>query len=159
PFREATDSDETRRGHGLPGVAFEARQPVFVSADDLIGDPATFTDLTVVSLQPIEGVEARSFSVPLHGRGRRVSVWTELGLHAGLAVPIMVGSDAVGVLEFFSDESFPVDVELLELLLSVGTQLGRVIERQRSEEARLRALIDNMPASVYLRDLQGRFIL
>jgi PAS domain S-box-containing protein len=41
----------------------------------------------------------------------------------------------------------------------VGTQLGRVVERQRSEEARLRALVDNMPASVYLRDLSGRFIL
>src|SRR5262249_14902677 len=34
-----------------------------------------------------------------------------------------------------------------------------VVERQRSEEARLRALIDNMPAHVYLRDLSGRFIL
>src|SRR5262249_29548734 len=47
----------------------------------------------------------------------------------------------------------------LELLNSVGTQLGRVVERQRSEEARLRTLIDNMPASVYLRDLEGRFML
>jgi PAS domain S-box-containing protein len=37
--------------------------------------------------------------------------------------------------------------------------LGRVVERQRSEEARLRGLVDNMPASVYLRDLGGRFIL
>ena len=71
----------------------------------------------------------------------------------------MAGSTVVGVLEFFSDEPFPADAELLELLLSVGTQLGRVVERQRSEEARLRALIDNMPASVYLRDLDGRFIL
>jgi PAS domain S-box-containing protein len=34
-----------------------------------------------------------------------------------------------------------------------------VVERQRSEEARLRGLIDNMPASVYLRDLEGRYIL
>ena len=33
------------------------------------------------------------------------------------------------------------------------------MERERSEEARLRTLIDNMPASVYLRDLDGRFIL
>ena len=48
---------------------------------------------------------------------------------------------------------------MVELILSVGTQLGRVVERERSEEARLRTLIDNMPASVYLRDLEGRFIL
>ena len=85
--------------------------------------------------------------------------WVELGLRAGLAVPVMAGSDAVGVLEFFAEEAFQADADLRELLLSVGTQLGRVVERQRSEEARLRALIDNMPASVYLRDLSGRFIL
>ena len=76
-----------------------------------------------------------------------------------LAVPIMAGSHVVGVMEFFSEQPLPADSELLDLLLSVGTQLGRVVERQRSEEARLRALIDNMPAHVYLRDLSGRFIL
>jgi ammonium transporter len=76
-----------------------------------------------------------------------------------LAVPIMAGSQVVGVMEFFSEQPLPADSELLDLLLSVGTQLGRVVERQRSEEARLRALIDNMPAHVYLRDLSGRFIL
>jgi PAS domain S-box-containing protein len=65
----------------------------------------------------------------------------------------------VGVLEFLAEEPLPADAELLELLMSVGTQLGRVVERQRSEEARLRALVDNMPANVYLRDLDGRFIL
>jgi ammonium transporter len=85
--------------------------------------------------------------------------WAELGLRAGLAVPIMAGTNVVGVLEFFADEHLEAEPELLELLLSVGTQLGRVVERQRSEEARLRALVDNMPANVYLRDLTGRFIL
>ena len=76
-----------------------------------------------------------------------------------VAVPVMAGTDVVGVMEFFAGEPFRVDAELLELLLSIGTQLGRVVERQRSEEARLRALIDNMPAHVYLRDLDGRYIL
>jgi ammonium transporter len=85
--------------------------------------------------------------------------WAELGLPAGLAVPIMAGVNVVGVLEFFAGELIEAEPELLELLLSVGTQLGRAVERQRSEEARLRALVDNMPANVYLRDLNGRFIL
>jgi len=58
-----------------------------------------------------------------------------------------------------SDEPSSADAEPIELLRSVGTELGRVVERQRSEEERLRALIDNMPAHVYLRDLDGRFIL
>jgi ammonium transporter len=85
--------------------------------------------------------------------------WAELGLRGGLAVPIMAGVNAVGLLEFFAGERLEAEPELLELLLSVGTQLGRAVERQRSEEARLRALVDNMPANVYLRDLNGRFIL
>src|SRR5262249_5710674 len=101
-----------------------------------------------------------SVEIPLRGsRASRWADWVALGLHAGVAVPVTTGSTVVGVLEFFSDESLRPDPELLDLLLSVGTQIGRVVERQRSEEERLRALVDNMPASVYLRDLSGRFIL
>ena len=133
---------------------------MFVTSDDLMGDPATSVELTVVSSAPLARGQPRRSSCPLErARGGQASVWAEAGIRAGLAVPIMTGTAAVGVLEFFSDEPFPADPDLMELLLSVGTQLGRVVERQRSEEARLRALIDNMPASVYLRDLQGRFIL
>jgi ammonium transporter len=159
-FREATESEPVRVGSSLAGVAVEARQPVYVSSDDLGRDPADSATFTVVSLEPIAGASGRSLVVPPEGaRGLHAAAWSDLGLRAGLAVPIMAGPTAVGALEFFSDKAFPVDAELLELLLSVGTQLGRVVERQRSEEARLRALIDNMPAHVYVRDLDGRFIL
>ncbi len=91
--------------------------------------------------------------------GSRAAAWVNLGLRTGIAVPIMAGSDGVGVLEFFSDTALQPDPDVLDVLLGVGTQLGRVVERQRSEEARLRAMIDHMPAMVYLRDLSGRYIL
>jgi ammonium transporter len=159
PFRAATDREPIPAGRGLPGVALVTGRPVFASSDDLLGDPAESAKLTVVKLEP-GGRSTSSHVVPLQGpRAARAAEWLELGLRAGLAVPVMAGSTVVGVLEFFSDEPLSADAELLELLLSVGTQLGRVVERQRSEEARLRALIDNMPANVYLRDLTGRFIL
>ena len=159
-FREATDALSHRVGSGLSGVAVRERQPVFVSSNDLIGDPANSATLTVVSLEPLTEMSRRSLVIPLEGpTGERSAVGIELGLRAGLAVPIMVGIEAVGVLEFISEEPFTADEELLELVVSVGTQLGRVVERERSEEARLRTLIDNMPANVYLRDLEGRFIL
>jgi ammonium transporter len=156
-FRAATERQRVHAGRGLPGVALATRKPVFVSSDDLIGRPADAARITVVSLEPAgDGTVV----VPLEGlRAGRAAEWLELGIRAGLAVPVMAGSDVVGVMEFFADEPFQADAELLELLMSVGTQLGRVVERQRSEEARLRALIDNMPAHVYLRDLGGRFIL
>ena len=158
-FRAATESEPVPAGRGLPGVALETRRPVFATSDGLSGDPADSATLTVVSLDPAGG-STTSRVIPLEGmRGRRTAEWIQLGIRAGLAVPVMAGSTAVGVLEFFADEPLADDAELLELLLSVGTQLGRVVERQRSEEARLRVLIDNMPANVYLRDLDGRFIL
>ncbi len=157
-FRAATESGPVRVGSGLPGIALEVRRPVLASSDGLLGQPADAVTLTVVSVD--EGADPDSLVVPLQSvRGSRAGEWVELGLRAGLAVPVMAGSTPVGVLEFFSDQPVPTDAELLEVLLSVGTQLGRVVERQRSEEARLRALIDNMPAYVYLRDLDGRFIL
>jgi ammonium transporter len=157
-FREATESDPVGAAHGLAGVSFAVRRPVLASGEDLLGDPAEAVTLTVVSIEPDEGLQ--SVVMPLEGvRGSRAVEWLELGLRVGLAVPVMAGNTSVGVLEFFADEPLPSDPELLEVLLSVGTQLGRVVERQRSEEARLRALIDHMPAFVYLRDLDGRFIL
>jgi ammonium transporter len=158
-FRAATEDEPIGVGRGLAGVALETRMPVFASSDDLLGDPVQAAKLTVVKLEP-SGGSTTSHVVPLQGpRAARATEWVELGIRAGLAVPVMAGSTAVGVLEFFVDEPLSADAELLDLLLSVGTQLGRVVERQRSEEARLRALIDNMPANVYLRDLNGRFIL
>src|SRR5262245_40794479 len=157
-FRAATESEPVSIGWGVAGVALESQRPVYVSSDGLRGHPAEAVELIVVT--GATGEEPVSKLVPLQGiRGRRASEWFDIGLRAGVAVPIMAGSEAVGVLEFFSEEPFDADPEALELLLSVGTQLGRVFERQRSEEERLRALIDNMPASVYLRDLGGRFIL
>src|SRR5262249_7003886 len=159
PFRAATESEPIPLGRGLAGVAFEKRLPVYATSDDVMGDPAKSATLRVVSLDPAGG-STTSHVIPLEGaRGRRAAEWLKLGLRGGLAVPVMAGSTVVGVLEFFADEPLDVDADLLELLLSVGTQLGRVVERQRSEEARLRALIDNMPANVYLRDLDGRYIL
>jgi ammonium transporter len=159
-FRTATQGEPFRAGRGLPGMALETRKPVFATSDDLSGRPEEEATLRVTSLESAAGGSPTPVAVPMEGmRAVRAAEWVGLGLRAGVAVPVMAGARVVGVLEFYADEPFPADKELLELLLSVGTQLGRVVERQRSEEARLRGLIDNMPANVYLRDLAGRFIL
>ena len=154
PFRAATERVRFHAGRGLPGIALQTRRPVFGSS----GPGAA--SVSVFSLEAAADASGAPTAVPLEGLPpSRADEWAELGLRAGLAVPVMAGDEVVGVLEFFADEPFRADAELLDLLLGVGTQLGRVVERQRSEEARLRALVDNMPASVYLRDLRGRFIL
>lgn len=54
------------------------------------------------------------------------------GLHSGFAFPVFTGAAVAAVLEFYTRESVDADEELLELVRQVGTQLGRVFERQRN---------------------------
>jgi PAS domain S-box-containing protein len=72
---------------------------------------------------------------------------------------VQVGDDVVAVLEFFSGEPKAPDETISEVMGAVGTQLGRVVERERSNAARFKSVVDNMPAHVHLRDRSGRFIL
>jgi signal transduction histidine kinase len=61
----------------------------------------------------------------------RRSVAVEEGLHAGFAVPILLRGDCLGVLEFVSRETRPVDRAILEMMANLGTQMGQFIERRQ----------------------------
>ena len=64
------------------------------------------------------------------------AAWAQaIGLKAAMAFPLLVGANVVGVLEFFSEERKEPDEKLMETMAHVGTQLGRVIERQRSHDS------------------------
>jgi two-component system NtrC family sensor kinase len=56
----------------------------------------------------------------------------EAGLKVGVAVPILVGPEVVGVLEFYAYELLAPHLPLLEAMRHIGTQLGRVVERERA---------------------------
>jgi PAS domain S-box-containing protein len=68
----------------------------------------------------------------------RADVAAREGLHAAVGFPIR-GSAAeqplLGVFEFFSRAIEPPDEPLLEMLATVGRQLGLFLERKRAEEA------------------------
>lgn len=55
------------------------------------------------------------------------------GLSSLFAFPVMIGSEVVGILEFFSLDQQSPDEALQRLMVQVGTQLGRVVERYRAE--------------------------
>jgi signal transduction histidine kinase len=57
----------------------------------------------------------------------------DLGLKSAFALPILVWKKVVAVLEMFSDQAVLIDDLFLEVVGSVGTQLGRVFERVRAE--------------------------
>jgi PAS domain S-box-containing protein len=58
----------------------------------------------------------------------------KLGIHSALACPIMVRKDVVGVMEFFTPKVLVTDWEVMALVEQVGLQIGRVLERKKSEE-------------------------
>src|SRR5262249_27511644 len=56
------------------------------------------------------------------------------GITTGLAFPLLIGQEVVGVLEFYATETLAPDPELCDALVQIGIQLGRTIERQRARE-------------------------
>jgi signal transduction histidine kinase len=105
-FVQATEEVLFRPGLGLLGRVQASARPVWV-AD--LGEDALFLR-----------------------RDRAAAV----GLKAGFAVPVLVADEVVAVLEFFNTEPAKPDQRLLECMNQIGTQLGRVFERERAERAK-----------------------
>jgi PAS domain S-box-containing protein len=64
------------------------------------------------------------------------------GLHAAFGFPILLAGEVQGVIEFFSREIRQPDQELLNMLATVGSQIGQFIERKRAEEAFRKAQLE-----------------
>ena len=67
----------------------------------------------------------------------RTNVATAVGIKTGFAIPVLVGRRVAAVLEFFTTEIVEHDAHLLSIAEQVGVLIGRVIERQRSEQSLL----------------------
>jgi len=103
-FRDLTLRTVLRAGECLPGRVYAS------------GEPQWTTDLP-------------------HELGpRRVELAAALGITTTAAFPVMAQHRVVGVLEFFSDKTIEPDQGVLESMASVGTQLGRVIERKAFQD-------------------------
>jgi transcriptional regulator with GAF, ATPase, and Fis domain len=103
-FKQVTEATRLTPGIGLPGRVL-AR-----------GTPAWIMDVT---------------EDPNFPRARQAR---DIGVRAGFAFPVLIGTEVAAVLEFFSSEALEPDEPLLEVMAHIGTQLGRVIERKRAEE-------------------------
>lgn len=64
----------------------------------------------------------------------RAEIAKETGIKSGFAFPVMIGTEVVAVLEFFGTKAEDPDKTLLGIVADVGRQLGRVVERKRSED-------------------------
>lgn len=94
------------------------------------------------------------------------------GLVSGMAFPVMLNDDVIGVLEFFATTRADPDVELIKTLGHVGSLLGSVAERAYAEKAlaeskdeaatahaRLMDALEVMGQSICLFDKDDRVVL
>lgn len=88
----------------------------------------------------------------------RAQACPNLKLHGAFAFPALVGKEVVAVLEFFSTAVEAPNVEWLELATQVGTQIGRVFERQRARTALQREVEERQRAEMELKELQPQLI-
>ena len=113
-FVQSTHSQTFSRGIGLPGRVWSQTQPAWI--EDVTHD-ANFP---------------------------RASIAAKEGLHAAFGFPVLLGTEVVGVLEFFSDQIHKPDGRLLDMMSAIGSQIGQFMERKEAEDA----------LRVYARDLE-----
>lgn len=102
-FRHTTDQTYFQPGLGLVGQVQATARPIW--APDVATEP----------------------------RFIRRHAGSDLGVHAGILFPLLIGDEVVGVMECYSAEVIEPDLSLLEVLAHVGIILGRVIERARTQ--------------------------
>ncbi|MEA3208983.1 MAG: phosphoserine phosphatase RsbU/P [Chthoniobacter sp.] len=61
----------------------------------------------------------------------RAAMAARSGLHSGIAFPIFLADEVIGVMEFFSRDIHLPDDDLLAMFAALGTQIGQFIERER----------------------------
>ena len=68
----------------------------------------------------------------------RATIAAKAGLHGAVGFPILGERDFFGVIEFFSREVREPDEELIEMMTTIGSQIGQFIERRQAQEELLR---------------------
>jgi len=125
-FRLVTNVTRCVPGVGLPGRVLISKKPEWVA--DITQDP--------------------DFSIE--------EIPQDIVIRACFAVPVLMGQEVAGVLEAFSDRPIDCDQHVLTLMAQVGTQLGRVAEREMGEQAVRRMVyydpLTGLPNRLFLRD-------
>jgi PAS domain S-box-containing protein len=133
-FERTTRALSFASGIGLPGRVWASNQPCWIA--DAVHDP----------------------NCP------RAEVARQEGLHGAFGFPVRMGTEVLGVIEFFSSDICQPDDGLLRMLGTIGSQIGQFIERKQVEQAvreseeRFRTTFTHAAVGMVLTDLQGRFL-
>lgn len=114
-------------------------------------DYAAFVDASSgVVISPGEGIPGRVYRggeaewIPqISGTEQvtRAGALRDAGLRAAAAVPLRLRAEVTGVLVFFSEEAREPDGAMLDVLRSLGSQVGQFIERKQAEAEREALLV------------------
>jgi PAS domain S-box-containing protein len=105
-FEKVSRERTFERGVGLPGRVWSSGEPAWVA------------------------------EIAQNGNLPRAAIAARHGLTSALAFPVRLGAEVLGVIEYFSREARQPDNALLELMSTIGSQVGQFIERRRVEEER-----------------------
>jgi PAS domain S-box-containing protein len=131
---EASQSMQFKRGEGVPGQVLSSGQ--YIWSSDLSIDSRLTTQ------QEENGAQIKMVA----------------------AFPVKIGPEVTHILEFLATRTSSPDADLLEMIAHLATQLGRVAERERSEEAlrrsemRFRTIFQSAALGIELVDLNGRLM-
>ncbi|MBD2776885.1 PAS domain S-box protein [Iningainema sp. BLCCT55] len=71
------------------------------------------------------------------GEDKRSLFALKAGLHAAFGFPILAQNEIFGVMVFFSHEVQPRDKDVIEMMISISSQISQYIKRKSAEEALL----------------------
>lgn len=103
-FETASRRTAFTPGIGLPGRVWASKRPAWIS------------------------------DVTRDGNFPRAPMAEQARLHGAFAFPILSGERVLGVLEFFSHDVRQPDHDLLQMLSSIGVQIGHFLERRQLEQ-------------------------
>ncbi len=133
-FCKVTKDTNFARGVGLPGRVLSSSKPHWI------------------------------IDVTQDGDFHRKQSAIELNIKSGVAFPVMVESNVVAILEFFTTKSEEPDQQFMEIMAEVGTQLGRTVERKQAEKALYEAsefhnkIISELPIGISIYNQNGQCI-
>lgn len=133
-FKEKSSKMQFAYGEGLPGDVWET------------GKPQWITDLYTSN------------------KFMRSDIAKKVGLHSGIAFPIIMQKKVLGIIEFFASDKEPFDQDITNLLMAIGSQIGQLISRQTSErelresEAYKTAILESASDSIITVDDQKNII-
>lgn len=122
-LRKVTETTVLPSGTGLPGQVYQTKEAVWIK--DVMKDS----------------------NFPRAGK------ISDLPAQAGFGFPVLVQKDVVAVLEFFAGKPERPSDDFMSMMASIGTQLGRVIEREKIEKARADAEKANHAKSEFLASM------